>query len=93
MAVYIGKNKIGVAIKVGKEDLDLEIKTQEKLLDELDAKVNDLSELDVSKENIKIYKFQDFVPVLSLGGSISDDETYIRAEEYLQGKYALIMGG
>ena len=93
MAIYIGRNKIGAAIKVGKEDLDLEIKTQEKLLDELEVSVNDLSELDVSKENIRIYKFQDLVSALSSGGSVFDDATYIRAEEYLQGKYALIMGG
>lgn len=75
------------------EDIGGDIAEQNILLADLDVLVADLSEPDISEENIRIYKFQDFVPVLSSGGSTLDDDTYIRAEEYLQGKYALIMGG
>lgn len=75
------------------EDIGGDIVEQDILLADLDLMVADLSEPDISAENIRIYKFQDLVQALSSGVSVFDDETYIMAEEYLQGKYALIMGG
>lgn len=75
------------------EDLDKELTEQEELLNKLDEEVNKLGDADISGQNITIYKYQDLTRVLTQGGEMATDEEYTRAEEYLQRKYALIMGG
>lgn len=56
-------------------------------------KINLISGADVSETNIQGYKYQDLTRVISTGGELATDEAYESAENYLQGLYALIMGG
>lgn len=48
---------------------------------------------DITIQNINTYKYQDLTRVISTGGEFATDEAYESAENYLQGLYALIMGG
>ena len=56
-------------------------------------KINLIGGADVSETNIQGYKYQDLTRVISTGGEFATDEAYESAENYLQGLYALIMGG
>lgn len=90
MSVYLGKNKIGITKY---ENLNTELTEQETLLEEIKAQVDELSERDNSKINIEMYKYQDIVRATNHGGMLATDEEYEQTENYLQGMYALIMGG
>lgn len=94
MALYLGKIKISpIEVFDLDDDLNKELTTQEKLLDDLHNQVDELEEPEIMKQNINTYKYQDLTRALMTGTEMATDEEYIRAEEYLQSKYALIMGG
>ena len=49
--------------------------------------------VDTAGTNIQGYKYQDLSRVIRTGGEFATDEAYESAENYLQGLYALIIGG
>ena len=69
-----------------KERLELNNQKIEQITQTLNGKLASIG-------NVQLYKYQDMMRVLNTGGTLATDEEYDRAEEYLQGLYALIMGG